>query len=398
MAALGLAVGVAMLGYLATVPAWTVKVNNFYSEAWPAYHALAQGHLLQFLRNGPAYVGSLVLRAPFALIASGLGGGAGAAYFWSALPCVAAEAAFCAWLSAQPRSQGGIGWASRLSPLLLWFFNPLVLIALLYGHPEDLLGAVLCVAGVVLAARGEEKWSGVLIGLAVANKSWALVSVPVALAAMPAGRRGWGLTLMAAVAAAVLVPVTLVRDPGLSVGGASAQLGSETGAIFYNTQLLWWFGPHAWIVRHAHPAIVLLSMLCGGLWWALRVRRATAGERTTDALAVLTLVLLLRAALDPWNNLYYHVPFLLSLMTLEICTGHIPRLTLLYTIVLAAIVQVAFFPVSPDIRSAAYAAVVIPTSAWLAARAFAPRRRLGAAGSGRARDVMAIAANADTDA
>ncbi|MGO9754096.1 MAG: hypothetical protein ACLP22_21960 [Solirubrobacteraceae bacterium] len=380
VAALGAALGLLMLAYLAGDPGWDIRANDFFREAWPAYRALGHGHLLQFVRDAPAYVGSLVLRSPFALIALALNGDASWTYAASALPCVAAATAFCAWLSAQPRRPGGIGWASRLSPLLLCFFSPALLIALTGGHPEDVLDGVLCVAGVVLAAKGQVKWSGVLIGLAVANKSWALVAAPATLAMMPAGLRLRGLAAMAVVAAAVLVPVTLVRDPSLSPVAAGAQLGSQTGTIFYSPQLLWWFGPHAWIVREAHPAIALLSVLCAAGWWRARRDPEPAPgpehkrEPVTDALVLLMLVLLLRAALDPWNNLYYHLPFLLALMAYEVFSGRIPRLTLMYTIVFAVVVPAVVGPINPGVRSAAYAAVVIPTLVWLAINAFAPGR------------------------
>ena len=46
------------------------------------------------------------------------------------------------------------------------------------GHPEDILGAVLCVLSVLLALRGYGKTAGFVLAVAVINKSWALVIVP----------------------------------------------------------------------------------------------------------------------------------------------------------------------------------------------------------------------------
>jgi hypothetical protein len=363
-------VGAAFLGWLTTLPPRVTHLSDFYHEAWPSYRVLDHGHLLGFLQTAPAYVGSLVLRAPFALVAHAWGGHARAAYFATGLPCLAAAAAFCVWLSAQPRTHGGIGWASRLTPVLLLFFNPVVLGALILGHPEEILGAVLCVAGVLLAVKGRVEWSGVLIGLAVVNKPSALVAVPVALAVMPGGRRLRGLLVMAATAGALLIPITLVRLDGFSVSGAGAQLGTGSGGYFFAPQLLWWFGPHAWIVGHAHVGIVAASIVCAAVWYALRRRGDASPVAVTDALALLTLVLLLRSALDPWDNLYYLVPFVLSLMTWEVRSGRTPIRTFFYTVLIVIVVPVAFIRMTDDTRAVLYALMVLPTMAWLAAMTY----------------------------
>ncbi len=47
--------------------------NDYDTEARPAFDALVQGHVLEFLRLAPAYGGSLVERAPFALAARAVG-------------------------------------------------------------------------------------------------------------------------------------------------------------------------------------------------------------------------------------------------------------------------------------------------------------------------------------
>jgi hypothetical protein len=368
----GCAAAAMTLAYVSAYASTTAKLNDFYREAWPAYQALIHGHLVEFLRLGPAYVGSLVLRAPFALIPSAWGGGSRAVYFASALPCLIAMVLFCTWLGAQPRRNGKIGWGSRINPIVLCIFNPVVLIALLGGHPEEILGAVLCAGGVALAANGNVGWAGILIGVAVINKPWALVAVPVALAVMPSHRRQ-GLLIIAATVGAVMIPVTLVRAHGLSATGAGAQLGVHSGTIFNPPQLLWWFGSHSWIVRQARPAIVLMSVACAALWWLLVARNRPLADRSRDALLLLALVLLLRAALDPWNNLYYHVPFLFALMAYEVRSGRMPLLTVTYTFVLLVVVPIGGLPhMSHDLRAAVYAAIVLPTIACIAAKLYLP--------------------------
>ena len=50
--------------------------SDYETEAKPAFDALTHGHVLEFLRLAPAYGGSLVERAPFALLPGLWGGGA----------------------------------------------------------------------------------------------------------------------------------------------------------------------------------------------------------------------------------------------------------------------------------------------------------------------------------
>jgi hypothetical protein len=375
IAVAGFVIGTAIVAALSAAPRSIAHLNDFYREARAPYQALALGHLHQFILLAPAYFGSLILRAPFALIAVALGGHWRAMYFATSLPCIAAAAVLCAWLSARPRSRGGIGWASRLSPLLILFFNPIALAAWANGHPEEVLGAVLCVAGVVLATRGNEDWAAVLIAAAVINKAWALVAVPVVLVAMPANRRLRAAAIMAGVSGIVLVPLMIVRAHGLTIGTAGAQLGAPVGSTDFPIQLLWWFGPSSWVVAQSRKLIVLAAVVCAGVWWATHRSTATGSGQsgassTADALALLALVLLLRAALDPWNNAYYHLPFLLALLAYETCSGRMPRVSVLCTALLFTVAAPLMLPhLSNDARAVAYTAVVIPLIGWLAARA-----------------------------
>jgi hypothetical protein len=366
-AIVGFVAGVAVLAFATAAASAVPKFNDFYRESWPAYAALAHGHVLAFLRLGPAYVGSLVLRAPFALIP---GGGAGwrAVYFASALPCVIGVAAFCVWLAAQPRRGGGSSGARRVVPIVCCVLNWLVVSALLGGHPEEVLGAALCVGAVVLGVNGRPGWAGLLVGLAVVNKSWALVAIPAVIVTMPTGRRKAAL-VAAATAAAVLLPVLAVRNHGFS----GVATGAQIGTIFNPPQLLWWFGSHSWIVQHARPGIVLASIVCASLWWVRDPRGASPPRGMGDALLLLALVMLLRAALDPWNNLYYHVPFVFALVAYEMRSGRMPLLSVLYSGAFMLVVPVSgALHMSPDLQSAAYAGLVIPAIACISAKLYLP--------------------------
>jgi hypothetical protein len=343
------------------------KLTDYYREAWPAYSALLHGHVREFLQHSPAYVGSLILRAPFAMMAWLWGGGANAVYITSAVPCMLAAVAFCAWLAGQPRRRGGIGWASRLFPIICCVLNPVVLVAIYFGHPEEVLGAVLCVAAVVLATRGKAGLAGLVTALAIINKPWALVVVPVVFAVLPGGRRR-ALLVVVGLVGAVYVPVVALRDSGLSASSG----GTKIGSIFNAPELLWWFGLHSWIVQQARWLIGAVAFGCAGLWWWARKPARGQVPTASEALLLLALVLLLRAALDPWNNPYYHVPFLFALIAYETHEGRPPALTALYSVLLMIVVPLQGVPMSSSLRAAAYAVIVVPGIAWLAAKVYLP--------------------------
>jgi hypothetical protein len=348
------------------------KLNDFYREAWPAYAALGHGHPIGFLRLGPAYIGSLVLRAPFAVVPKLWTSGAAASYVASAIPCLLALAVFCAWMAAQRRRSGAPSWVGRIGLIIWCVFAPAILTALLGGHPEEILGAVLCVGAVVLATQGRAGWAGFLVGLAVINKPWAIVAVPVVVAVAPAGRPR-ALLVAAATAGAVLIPIFAIRAIGAGGQAAGLAAGTSIGNLFNPPQLLWWLGSHSWIVQQARLGIVLVAVACAGLWLWLRTKRGAGIATELDALMLLALILFLRAALDPWNNIYYHVPFLLALMAYEVRSGRAPLLTVFYAVLLEVIVPLKGVPhMSHDLRAAIYAAFAVPTIAWMGAKVYLP--------------------------
>ena len=368
-------VGVLVLAWAASAGSGVVRFNNFYKEAWPSYATLTHGHVLAFVRQGPTYVGSLILRAPFAMVPVIWGGGKRAVYFASALPCMFALALFCMWLAALPRRRRPIRPASRISPIFWCICNPITIIALFGGHPEEILGAVLCVSAVILAAKGRAGIAGLLVGLAVINKSWALVAVPVVFAVLPRARRRAAIALVASVGV-VLIPVTIARaQPGANAGGIGGSIGaSPIGTIFNPAQLLWWFGPNAWISQHARAGILVVAVIAALPYWSGEARPGGSAGGSARRRPVATRVLFLaRAALDPWNNVYYHLPFLYALIAYELSSGRMPLLTILYTLLLLLTVPVGGVThMTGDARAASYAIVVVPTFAWLAAKIYLP--------------------------
>lgn len=161
-------------------------LSDYDLEAADAFWALRTGDLDTFFSLAPAYGGSFVLRAPFAWLTALWGGGELAVYRAVSLPGMLACAALAVVVVERMRDLG----RSRLDRgvvLIALVASPVALRALEIGHPEELLGGALCVAA-VLAAPTRPLAAGVLVGLAVANKPWALVAVPVVVAAVPASR------------------------------------------------------------------------------------------------------------------------------------------------------------------------------------------------------------------
>ena len=360
------------------------SLNDFYREAWPAYRLLLRGHFLGFLRAGPPYIGSLLLRAPFALLAGALGASARGVYIATAIPCMLAPSVLAAYLARGASTDPAAASPRRgVRPVDLFMLTPPALMTIVGGHPEDALGGVLCVASVLLACRGSSRAAGLFLGLAVINKSWALVAVPLVLALMPADRRLSGFTTLVLVAGAVMLPVTALRlSSGASMGGT---LGDQAYGFFEPTQLLWWLGRSSWFVHEAHILLVLVAWLLSGAWWWLRVHGRSARPAVRQALAALAVVLLVRCALDPWDNVYYMAPFMLAVTVLEDPPGF-PTLTWLCVAASLIIVPPYGFlhSLGDAAQAAAYSVFALATIAWLGRLAFAtsgPSPTLGYAAS-----------------
>ncbi len=297
-----------------------IPPHDYNFEARPAVDALVSGHIATFLHQAPVYGGSLLLRAPFVLVAHALGAGEAWMYRASASPALLACGALGFWLASR-MGRANAHWLARVAVIGLCVLNPLAREAVVFGHPEDLLGAVLCVAAVLCAIGDRPIWAGVLLGLAIPNKEWALLAVGPVLVALPR-RRLLSMICAAAVAGAIFTPF-LIAGAINANHGLQGVPGVNTGGIF-NPQEVWWFfgrplravwrlPPH-WIVPLAHPLIVGLSIPLT-LAYVLRLRRHPSGA--TDALLLLAFLLLMRCMLDPWDLSYYSIPFLMALVAWE---------------------------------------------------------------------------------
>ncbi len=374
--------------------------NDYDTEARPAYQALVQGHVGEFLRLAPAYGGSLIERAPFALLPGLWGGGQLAVYRAVAMPCLLAAAVLGVWLVSRMRSRGRSALA-RAVALGVCVANPITLRALELGHAEELLGGCLCVAAVLLAARrgsGREHplLAGILLGLAIANKEWALVAVGPVLLAVPPGQRWRCLAAVLASSAVVLAPL-LLAPSGSFASSAAAAATPATSLIFKPWQLWWFFGHHsplalgpldvhdpsyrvgpAWAGAISHPLILVSGLALAGALWPRARSTALTEER---ALLALALALLLRCVLDTWDDSYYLLPFVLALLAWEVGrpARNPPVLALVASVLVWASFQWLPEHVSADAQAALFLAWSLPLAAWLGTRLFARRRPVRAA-------------------
>jgi hypothetical protein len=368
--------------------------NDYDNEVRPAYEALAGGHVLGFLRLAPAYGGSLIERAPFALAPGLWGGGPLAVYRMVALPCLLAAAALGVWLVARMRARGRSRLA-RAIVLGVCVSNPVTLLALEVGHPEELLGACLCVAALLLAARSSHArdhslLAGALLGLAIANKEWALLAAgPVLLALAPA-RRVRCLASAALVAGAILAPLALTTS-GSFAANTRAVAAPAGSAIFQPWQVWWFLGHHgalvhgsfgvakpgyrigpAWTSVATHPLILLVGLAIAIALWLRGGRGAALNEQ--QALLALALALLARCLLDTWDTAYYTLPFIFALLAWE--AGEPARYPPLLAFAASALVWLccSWLPLhaSADAQSACFLAWSLPLAAWLSMRLFAP--------------------------
>jgi hypothetical protein len=369
--------------------------SDYESEAQPAIAALVHGHLAQFLRLAPAYGGSLVERAPFALVPRLWAGGELAVYRAVAVPCLLACAALGVWLVGRMRVLRRTRVA-RAVALTICVVNPLTLHALELGHPEELLGASLCVGAVLLAGGERPLWAGVALGLAIANKEWALLAVgPVLLALAPRNRLPC-LASAIAVTAALLAPLMLVGSGGFA---AATRTSAAPAAVIFHPWQIWWFLGHhdalghgtlapaqlgyrvgpAWTASVSHPSILALGLVVSVALWLRERRNGSIG--THGALLALALVMLLRCLFDTWDTSYYLLPFVFALLAWEV-SGPLARPPLLAaaSTVLASLTFV-WLPshASADLQAAIFLSWSAPLAAALAQRLFASPRNVRAA-------------------
>jgi hypothetical protein len=300
------------------------SAGDWPGDSAPAVEALAEGRISDYL-GATAMMGpfSTLLQAPFAALAPA---GDLTVYRWAAFPCVLAAGLLGLYLAAVAGRRGA-SVPFRVLLAALCIFNPLTVEALRSGHPEEILTAVLLVAAVATAAEDRRWAAALLLGLALASKQWAVLGILPVLMALPSGRIRAGLAA-AAVAALLILPGIVASPESFSeVQGKAASTGRVVTpwSVWYPAATevteVHWVGETRMVatVREApplvgelsHPLIVLLFF---ALPLGLALKRRRLGLSGAEAMALLALLSLLRAVLDPVDNFYYHAPLLLALL------------------------------------------------------------------------------------
>jgi hypothetical protein len=349
--------------------------SDYDTEAAPAYAVLVRGHVGHFFEFLPAYGGSLIMRAPFALAASALGGDELAVFRAVSVPCLLAGSALAIVLAASLAARGA-GRGTIATVVGLCAANPITLRALDVGHPEELLGAALSVGAVLAALKGRSTLAGILLGLAVANKAWALLAIGPVLLALQADRRR-ALVIAGGIATAFMLPLLLTDTTGAPAAAA------HTGVIFQPWQAWWFLGDTGhvirgtsglakvgyraapeWLMPLTHPLIVFMAIPISLLAW----------RRRADPLLLLSLLFVVRCVIDPWNTAYYMLPAILAVVAWE-ATRVIerpPLLALSMTVAVWATWQWIVPIASPDAQSLLYLAWSLPLVGFLGWRLYAP--------------------------
>jgi len=267
----------------------------------PTIAALVHGHLSAAAHEQP-FMGltSVLLRLPFAAIATALGGGRMLAYRFGVFPCALVLAVVMLAVVRRARVRPVVGLLIAVITVL----NPIT-VEWLNGHPEELLGGALCVTAALAAMDDRPVMTGVLLGLAVGTKEWALLAALPTTVACSRGR--CRMLLIAAVVAAPLVLTLPVIDP-TAFTRASRGIGALTWPSFRSW---WWMVSGYRHVKLAHGLPTSVYLLPLGLtradvallplliavplgWLHLRGK-----PRPQDAMRLLALLLVLRCALDP---------------------------------------------------------------------------------------------------
>jgi hypothetical protein len=339
-----------------------VRTTDFVMSGGPAARALMNGDVSGFLDQSNIEGGSYVLRAPFLLLAKTGSASDIGMYRALALPCLLALVALSVLAFNAARARGAPRGAAYFG-LVLLAGNPFLVNALLKTHPEDVLGVTLCIGAVMAAGKRRDAVAGLLLGIALTNKLWAVVAIIPVLWLMP-GRRRLGLVIAAATGALLASPLLLRGGSGIDemMGAAS------TSGVFKPWQIWWFVGDAShpvadtvggmdvwyrsspdWLVWLSHPLAVLVpAIVCVVI--ACRMRLTVE-----NGLLLLAIALLLRTMLDTWNLDYYSLPFVLTLVVWEMhARRRAPWLSAAVTLAGWVVLTIAPYSMSTDMQAVAY--------------------------------------------
>ena len=362
--------------------------GDYPSDGGPALDALRRGDLHGLATAGPAMgTLSLLVRAPFTLLASPGAAHALDTYRWGVLPCALAMGILGVWLAGLARARGAAA-AGQVAIVVLAVVNPLVGSALALGHPEELLTAALATAAVVCALDGRRAGAIVTLGLALACKQWAVIAVAPVILALGQGRLR-ALAGAAAVAALVTVPQV--------IGSPAAFLHTQLALAhehYLNPSAYSWLYPLApsvslHLASGATASVAQLPSALVGLLHelivalgagvvAIAARHGRARHR--DALlGALSAALLLRCTLDTETMPYYHLALLATLLAWDSLSGsRLPVRALAGT----AVSYVLFDRLTPTAVGTSAASALYGAAAVAALAVLLRAGRLAAPGAG----------------
>jgi hypothetical protein len=146
-----------------------------------------------------------------------------------------------------------------------WALVPLAVfpMAVIFGHAEDVLALALVMWGVAAQVRRRHVWAGILFGLAVASKQWALLGVPLLVATSPRESRKW------VVGTAVGIPAAFLLTPLVADWGhASKALLNPRAFVTLGHRAIWLVGSH--VTVDGTPFRLGAFVLAFALAWRLR--------------------------------------------------------------------------------------------------------------------------------
>lgn len=377
----------AMAGVLYYLALLTPLWEDFYTESAPAVQSLMAGNVHAFITLVPVYGGSLLLQAPAYALGGALGG-LNDAYRLASLCCVGALALLALSLARMQRKDG----RSLLARCLLigvLVASPAGDWALKEGHPEEIFAAAACVGGMLAILDERVVLGAVLLGLAAASKQWAVLVLPLALVAAPKHRVRGSLAAIGS-AAALSAPMLIVNAQKV----INTNRGLATAPSIFHAQQLWWtlhlyymrplggptgkiFGPApvAFVTDYSHVLIAVFAVALAGAYWLRR-----AHLQRTDALLMLSLVLLIRCVLDPWNVIYYQFPFVVALAAWEVASHRrAPLLALAASVLVWSSFRSVNLTDSSNVTNLFYVTWTLPAATlmlWRALRLPSPRALL----------------------
>jgi Glycosyltransferase family 87 len=320
---------------------------------------------------------TLVVRAPVVAVVEAAGGDVKQQSRWGALACLLIVGAFGVWLAGLAADRGRPFWLQALIAGGV-VFNPVTKATLNFGHPEEMVTAALATAAVICAVQRRPRAAGVLLGLAIAAKAWAILALPVVLFLLVPAQ--WRRAALAVVVSAglLIAPMALgspqrFRDNAGEVGRLGSQVGTTTPA-----NLTWPFAdvvgvtttrgsgvaaklPLA-VARSARLLVFAAAFLLTLAWLRLGGR-----DRPETALLLLALILLVRGLFDPSNHSYYHAGPLLALLGYETLARRVfPFATTAFLVLFEVTGRVAGHVHSLDGLNRLYLAWALPFAAYMA--------------------------------